>query len=86
MSRLYITSDLFEAASLEVYDKKMVDMTIDDSKNNPECLFHFEREDVGELPALYRENKLLVDARCLKEHVVRLKKSMFSLIDNRKKG
>lgn len=78
----HVTSDIYEAAALVVYGIELQQVTVDRSKVRAEALFHFKLDDVGNYPFKYRENKLLVDAKGLKEQVVILKKEMFNMLDN----
>lgn len=77
----YVTSDIFEAAALLVYECPLLGIMVDRSKERPEAIFQFDGS-VEDLPAKYREKNLLVDVRTYKRVMIELRHSMFDKIDH----
>ena len=77
----YVTSDIFEAAALRVYDCQLKKIMVDRSKERPEAIFQFDGS-VEDYPAQYRDKCLIVDVRTFKRVMIELRKQMFEKIDD----
>lgn len=79
----YVTSDLYEATALIIYDCNLTDIYVDRSKESDEAIFKFDGT-VEDLPAKYRDGNLLVDAKTFRKQNIELRRLMFDELDGRK--